>query len=172
MLLDLSRMTGPRDHVDRRFDAEAFEQESGDFVVRAPVRLVFDVFKDKDSYRLAGRFDTVLELTCGRCLEPYPFPVEASFDVRYLPQAENVGEGEREVQADDLDAAYYRDDTIDLRQMLREQFYLAMPMKPLCRPDCRGLCPECGTNLNVTTCSCEPRWTDPRLTGLREWLDK
>ena len=56
--------------------------------------------------------------------------------------------------------------------MLREQFYLAMPMKPLCRPDCRGLCPECGTNLNVTTCSCEPRWTDPRLTGLREWLDK
>lgn len=172
MFLDLSRMTGPRDHIDRRYAPEALEDLGGDFVVKAPVELAFDVLKDKDTYRLIGRFETVLELTCVRCLEPYGFPVGASFDLRYLPQAANVGEGEREVEADDLDAAYYRDETIDLGQLLREQFYLAMPMKPLCQPDCRGLCPQCGVNLNATTCSCESRWTDPRLAGLREWLDQ
>ena len=54
---------------------------------------------------------------------------------------------------------------------MREQFYLALPMKPLCRESCRGLCPECGTNLNTGTCSCVREWTDPRLDGLRALRD-
>ena len=55
---------------------------------------------------------------------------------------------------------------------MREQLYLALPMKPLCREDCRGLCAECGANLNLTTCGCARRWEDPRLAGLRALLDE
>ena len=75
------------------------------------------------------------------------------------------------------DAAALRDELGDLlfqvvfhAQMAREQSYLAIPMKPLCRPDCQGLCPHCGTNRNVATCTCENRWEDPRLAGLKSLL--
>ena len=67
---------------------------------------------------------------------------------------QNAGEGEVEVEDDDLTTAFYSDEQIDLGQLVLEQFYLAVPMKPLCRESCRGLCPECGTNLNTGTCSC------------------
>ena len=67
----------------------------------------------------------------------------------------------------DTAATFYEDDAIDLADLLREQFYLALPMKPLCRQDCKGLCPQCGTNLNTDTCQCQVRWEDPRLAGLK-----
>ena len=74
---------------------------------------------------------------------------------------------EREVGDEDLSAAFYRDDAIDLVQLVEEQIYLALPMKPLCTPDCRGLCPQCGVNRNLETCNCQTRWEDPRLSGLK-----
>ena len=77
-------------------------------------------------------------------------------------------EEEREVEEDDLETSYYRDDQIDLSELMREQFYLALPMKPLCREDCKGLCPQCGTNLNTGTCDCAPAWDDPRLAPLKQ----
>jgi len=83
---------------------------------------------------------------------------------------EVVGDGEGEVTEDDLDTSVYRDDQIDVNEVLREQFYLVLPMKPLCREDCAGLCPQCGTNLNGGACGCEPPVEDPRLAPLRKLM--
>jgi uncharacterized protein len=77
------------------------------------------------------------------------------------------GEEEREIQEDDFEISYYRDDQIDLNELLREQFYLALPMKPLCSEECKGLCPQCGINRNTATCACATEWEDPRLAALR-----
>jgi uncharacterized protein len=93
--------------------------------------------------------------------------VDASFDLRYQPHALNTGSDEREIEEDDLSTAFYENDEIDLGQLMREQFYLSVPMKPLCQDDCRGLCPVCGTNLNRGTCECKQGWDDPRLAVLR-----
>ncbi len=76
-------------------------------------------------------------------------------------------EPERELQDEDVETSYYENDTIDLNELLREQFYLALPMKPLCADGCRGLCPQCGTNLNTGRCDCAPAWEDPRLAPLK-----
>jgi len=133
----------------------------------APVELEFDIHKDKDKFRLIGHLRTELELPCSRCLEPYQFAVDADFDQRYLPASAASTDPDREVQEDDLETSYYSDDQIDLGELMREQFYLALPMKPLCRDDCRGLCPQCGTNLNTGTCDCSPVWEDPRLAALK-----
>lgn len=134
------------------------------------VVLSFDVHKDRSRLRLVGRVATTLELACSRCLEPFAMAIDEPFDLRYLPAAENRGEGEREVGEDDLSVSFYRDDEIDLWQLMREQFYLALPMKPLCAETCRGLCLDCGANLNLTTCGCRPHRIDPRLAGLRSIL--
>ena len=167
MLLDLSHMRGTRDRFDRTYPASTFETPEHDYTVAQPVTLGFDVFKSNREFRLVGRVSTVLELACGRCLEPFTLAIDLPFDLLYLPHTENKGEGETEIEDDDLETAFYRDEVIDLGQLMKEQFYLALPMKPLCRDACRGLCPQCGTNLNESSCECQPAWVDPRLESLR-----
>ena len=171
MILDLSHIRQPETQVSRRYEPSAFGARHGQFHVVAPVTLDFSVRKDRDRYRLVGKVSTTLELACSRCLEPFELPIDAAFDVRYLPQSENTGE-EREVEEDDLSDAFYRDEVIDLGHLMDEQFYLALPMKPLCREACKGLCPNCGTNLNVETCDCQVRWEDPRLAGLKSLINR
>jgi uncharacterized protein len=173
MLLDLSRMRGDRDHFDRAYEPAALATgQDEDFRVAAPVHLVFDLFKKRRDVRLAGRVSTVLELQCGRCLEPFTLPVDSAFDLLFLPHSENRGEGEVEIEEDDLETAFYKDRVIDLGQLMREQFYLALPMKPLCGEACKGLCAQCGTNLNSGPCDCKPEWVDPRLEALRGLTDE
>ena len=167
MQLDLTRYRQPLNHFSRIFQPDDVGQEGDAYRIVAPVHLDFDLHKDKDRFRLVGTARTELELPCSRCLDPFRMPVDATFDLRYLPATEMTADEEREVQDEDLETSYYRDDQIDLNELLREQFYLALPMKPLCREDCKGLCAQCGTNLNTGTCACAAEWEDPRLAPLK-----
>ena len=167
MQLDLTRYRQPLTHFSKVFQPDEVGHEGDLYRIVAPVQVEMDIHKDKERFRLEGTARTELELTCSRCLEPFRMPVDAVFDVRYLPAGDVGGDAEREVAEEDLDTSVYRDDQIDLNEVLREQFYLALPMKPLCREDCRGLCPQCGTNLNTATCDCSPVWEDPRLSALK-----
>ena len=78
----------------------------------------------------------------------------------------DAGGGEHEIRSGDFDTALYENDEIDLGQLMQEQIFLTLPMKPLCAEGCRGLCPSCGTNLNKAACDCQTRWEDPRLAAL------
>jgi uncharacterized protein len=167
MLLDLTRYRRPLDRFARTFQPLEVGDESDTYRVVSPVELAFDIHKDREKFRLVGAVHAELELGCSRCLEPFALKVDAPFDLRYLPAAAMSLEAEREVPDEDLDLSYYRDDHIDLNELLREQFYLALPMKPLCREDCRGLCPQCGANLNTAACDCATAWEDPRLAALK-----
>jgi uncharacterized protein len=167
MLLDLTRYRRPVESFSRTFQPGEVGDKEDAYTVVAPVELAFDVHKDKDRFRLVGTVKAELELGCSRCLEPFRMPVDAAFDIRYLPASAASTEPEREVEEEDLGTSYYTDDQIDLNELLREQFYLALPMKPLCQEGCRGLCAQCGTNLNTGTCTCAPAWEDPRLAGLK-----
>ena len=146
MKLDLTRYRQPLSHFARTFQAEDVGGDLDAYQVVAPVELEFDIHKDKDKFRLVGRVRGGLELACSRCAEAYRFPIDAGFDQRYLPSSQASHEAEREVEEDDLETSYYTDEQIDLAGLIREQFYLALPMKPLCGDDCKGLCPTCGTN--------------------------
>jgi DUF177 domain-containing protein len=163
------------EHVDRTFQPSEFPPsvvEDEEYKVVAPVHLVMDVHKDGDAYRATGRVQTRLQLECGRCLETFEIPVDSPFELRYVPQAENTGDEEREVEEDDLTTAFYRDESLDLGELMHEQFVLALPMKPLCEEACKGLCPHCGTNLNKSSCDCAPTWDDPRLAPLKGLLNQ
>jgi DUF177 domain-containing protein len=173
MLLDLNKLHGQREHVERTLPPSAFDPPDEDYRVAAPVALSMDVEKaGGDAFKVSGRFQTTLELECSRCVEPFTIPVEAAFELRYLPQSSNAGEGEREIQEEDLATAYYREGTLDVGDLLREQFQLALPMKPLCEEACKGLCPHCGANMNTAPCDCAPGWEDPRLASLKGLLSR
>jgi uncharacterized protein len=171
MRFDLTRLHGDSEHVERTLAPAAFDPQDEDYRMVAPALLSMDVERaGGGAFRVSGTVTTTLEMACGRCLEPFVVPVAASFELRYVPDVENTGEGEREVAEDDLATAYYRDGELDIVEMLREQLQLALPMKPLCQEDCKGLCPECGANRNRTDCGCAPRWDDPRLSALKGLL--
>jgi uncharacterized protein len=174
MLLDLSKLHGQREHFERTFQPSVFDPPDEEYRVAAPVELSMDVEKaGADAFRVTGRAVTRLELSCGRCLEPFEVPVDARFELRYVPQGHAAKGGEEhEIAEDDLTTSFYREGTLDVIDMLREQFELALPMKPLCAESCRGLCPECGTNLNRAECACSPVWEDPRLAPLKGLLNR
>ncbi len=171
MLVDLSQLHGQPKHYERQFAPSAFDPQDEDYRVAAPVELILDVEKaGGDAFRATGRVTTTLMLECGRCLDEFALPVDATFELRYVPAPDAVEGAEREITEDDLTTSFYREGSLDVIELMREQFQLALPMKPLCAESCRGLCPECGANLDRTPCGCAPAWEDPRLAVLKGLL--
>jgi len=128
--------------------------------------LTLEVEADGAEVFVRGRLAVTAPQTCGRCLEVFPARVDTPVDVRLVPKpaaADSV-----ELGADDLDVDFYDNDELDLAHVVENEATLAMPMKPLCREDCRGLCPACGANRNVAPCTCAPRPLDPRFAVLRD----
>jgi uncharacterized protein len=168
--LNLRSLGDVEEHVEKQYGASLFPAADDEaFRVTSPVSLSFDISRQEAGrYRLAGHLTGEIEQTCSRCLVPFTAPIAADFDLRYVPRTENVGEGEREVEEDDLATSFYENEQIDLGQLIAEQLHLALPMKPLCTEACKGLCPQCGTNLNVAACSCDLTWQDPRLAALNK----
>lgn len=112
-----------------------------------------------------GGFEAMTRLACSRCLEPLAVEVRPALDLHLVP-VPTVRQGETELGRDDLEVDFYTGDTLDVDGLLRSETDLALPMKPLCRADCRGLCPVCGGNRNLTDCHCATRGPDPRLAAL------
>jgi len=131
---------------------------------------------DENTVHLRGRLVTRLGLECGRCLEGFTLGVDQELDLFYLPHREDQGdEEEDEVELSDREmvVAYYRNDRLDLGEIVREQVFLALPLKRVCREECLGLCPACGTNRNASRCTCAPvEAADPRLAALRKLLER
>src|SRR5688572_32970984 len=115
MQLDLTRYRQPLNHFSRTFQPGDVGQEGDAYQIVAPVHLDFELHKDKDKFRLVGTAKTELELLCSRCLEPFRMPVDSPFDLRFLPATEIAADDEREVQEEDFETSYYRDDQIELK---------------------------------------------------------
>jgi uncharacterized protein len=122
--------------------------------------------------RLNGELSTSLEMVCARCLEPVVQDVARKFDLLYRPLGTDSGRAEISVTGAEAEISYYQSAGLLLEDALREQVLLALPLKVLCREDCKGLCPHCGKNLNVEQCSCAEEMDDPRWSALKELRNK
>ena len=119
--------------------------------------------------RLRGRLRTVMETSCARCLEPIRHPVELEFDLYYRPMQTIAREEEVEIKPAELDVGFYQGNGLMLEDALKEQILLALPMKSLCRPDCAGLCPQCGHDRNLGPCACRTADGDSRWAPLADF---
>ena len=118
--------------------------------------------------RVKGELETSLEVACARCLDPVVHPVERSFDLLYRPLGTDSGHEELSVTDAEAEIGYYEGQGLLLEDTLREQVLLALPLRTICREDCKGLCPHCGKNLNEDQCSCVDDVEDPRWAALKE----
>ena len=123
-------------------------------------QVTVDAFRVDEGWMLNVRGTLTVRLRCDRCLEPATLPLSLSFQAEAAEDAASVEE-------DDLLLPMNRD-TVDISERVREHIILALPLKVLCRPDCQGLCPQCGQDLNQGSCDCDTTDLDPRLEGLAE----
>jgi len=136
----------------------------------SPVSVEGTVIKTKAGYLVSGTVQLSLTLTCSRCLSPFVYHLKADFSEEYVAAASKAHDPDL---AEMLDAApTYSGDAVDITELVTESILLEIPMRPLCRSDCKGICPECGQLLNNGTCQCDRHQPDPRLAVLADLLKK
>jgi uncharacterized protein len=119
-----------------------------------------------DDIRLRAHFEGNFEQLCARCLDPVRQALEGDFDLIFRPAGVDNEPGEHAITEDETEIGYYEDSGLLLEDAVREQVLLNLPGRALCRQDCQGLCPHCGTNRNLATCDCNEKPSDPRWGAL------
>jgi uncharacterized protein len=142
-------------------DATAWE-ESGDFKLLEPIRIEFTANRSGGWFVVKVLLATGVASFCGRCLKPFRFELDETFVLTFTNEPLTVHEDGAddeegiELSAEELGLIPFVGDSIDLTEALAEQFFLALPVRPLCSEECQGLCPYCGIDLNDKKCDCTP----------------
>lgn len=141
-----------------------------DYPQGGKARLNLNLLKTCGNVQIEGEVEVDLKPTCDRCLEPFDRHLSIPMEMNLSPVEETpdaVPEEEVELEAEDLNFAFYKGDAIDISDIVRELLVLEIPIRDLCSPTCKGLCPLCGQNLNHRSCSCRRETGDPRLAVLK-----
>jgi uncharacterized protein len=137
----------------------------------SPLQMSGEIRRIEGGYALDAELVYSGELECSRCLAAYPFDENEAFSLVLYPRS-GASAAELELTPRDLDVHYYADPVVPLAPIAEERVQMALPMKPLCKPDCRGLCPTCGTDRNLGACACATDAIDPRWEALKALKEK
>lgn len=163
MIVSLFRLPPDGLVFSHQYSANELDLNEHEFELKSPPSVTGRVDRAGMDMRVRGEVKAELIATCDRCLNEVVVPIKAPFDLIYLPEDPGAGHtGETELHDRDLDLAVYENDQINLDDLVLEQLELSLPARALCRADCRGLCSECGADLNFEQCHCQkpvdPRW--------------
>lgn len=138
-----------------KIDCAQFKREEDkEFAFLTPVDYEITVLKFENNARVEGAIACSLSLTCGRCMDVFPFQIKTYLDVELVRKAP-IPDSELELTGEDMDIYWFEGDEIDMDPLVYEEVLLNIPMKPLCMEDCKGLCDTCGKNRNVEDCRCD-----------------
>jgi uncharacterized protein len=172
MKIDVQNIPASGLSLDITEEGDAIEAVAGGegrlgFRFLTPVSMHIDVMASGMDVNVSGRIRVDLIFACARCLKDFERRVDSDFFVFYTREKEE-GRKERELKAPDLEVIALDSDTIDTQDIILQQLALEAPIKPLCLPECKGLCQRCGSDLNLGVCACaEAERVDPRLAKLR-----
>jgi uncharacterized protein len=134
-----------------------------------PSHLKLRIEKQGEEVLVKGEVEAQLVLTCGRCLKEFTKEASVPVDLVYRP-LEELRDEVHELEPDEMDTGFYKGDELDIDTIAAEQVLLSMPMRPLCSEACRGMCPNCGADLNLETCGCAVK-TDKDKAGLKKLFE-
>jgi uncharacterized protein len=174
-------------HIDQLIDTELrleFEEkpesfpvlaemiERGEIDFPAPVKTRLRVLRISDFIEVEGVFETAARLVCGRCLKEFEMQLASEIALTYTREnpeiRENLSREEVELSPEDAGLITFRGDRIDLRKGVQEQVVMALPVRPLCHDHCKGLCPQCGTDLNSGDCDCDQGPPNTQFSALEK----
>ncbi|HEX5964826.1 MAG TPA: DUF177 domain-containing protein [Pyrinomonadaceae bacterium] len=118
---------------------------------------------------VSGHVETRAQLECDRCLKLVELPVSADFALEYITGADYESSSTAALSEEEMSVSVFDGQSIDVDEIVKEQILLAVPTRTLCREECKGICPECGTDLNTGQCSCATDEVDPRWAALKSF---
>ncbi len=154
---------------------DSIEEFNVSCTIVSPLSAKLFLLKQEEGCLIRGELKGKVELPCDRCSEKTLFEVSAKFEEFELLPNVFDDETEDEEEFDKASLIYldaYSNAHIDIATLLWEEFSLALPIKPLCKEECSGMCPLCGANLNTTSCGCDTQSIDPRLEKLKNFKVK
>lgn len=176
MFLDVKELAVRKIRIQKSYPPGTLDFHSSEFTQTEPLEVRATAELVDGQIRIYGTLHTRVELVCARCLESVSEEMSKDFDLFYRPLATVAREEEAKLKLDETDIAFFDGQGLFLADVLAEQVNLQIPMKVICRSDCRGLCPHCGANLNSEECRCEIHSPDPRLAPLarvkQNWFKK
>jgi len=176
MFLDVKDLAARKLRIRKSYAPGSIDYHSAEIKQTEPLEVTATAELLDGQIRITGGLETKIELVCARCLEPVVEDVNRAFDLFYRPVTKDLKPKEDRLKDDDTEIGFFEGEGLFLADVLKEQVLLALPLKVICRSDCRGLCPSCGANLNHEECRCETHATDPRLAPLarlkQDWLKK
>ena len=152
------------------FSFENLSDFDNDLKVIKPFSGHLKIIKRGFEVEVSGHLEGSLEVICDRCLESFEYPIKEDFKVLLIPKASLNIQEEKELSADDLEVSFYENSFISYYEILKEELYLSLPYRILCKEDCKGLCPVCGTNLNKNSCQCAKIKKSSPFAVLKDFL--
>jgi uncharacterized protein len=168
MYVDLSQLEEDELHIEHKCHEQFELQEQSARLVSAPSVELWLRRATTREVRVRGHLAAAVEVPCDRCASDFLLPVDVSFELFYAPVETLTPEEDVPLSPKELSYGFYRDNLLDVDGLVREQISLALPFRRLCKPECRGLCPNCGTDLNVVMCSCGADTVAAHWSALRD----
>jgi uncharacterized protein len=163
-LVNLEQGKGDFAHVYQPDELGSFDERVR---VVEPVKVTGKVRVAGAEVFVNGHIETRAQVECDRCLQQVETPVSADFELQYIPGDEYASSQVAELTENDLSVAVFDGQAIDVDEIVKEQILLAVPTRMLCRPDCQGICPDCGIDKNTGECACATDEVDPRWAALK-----
>jgi uncharacterized protein len=153
---------------------DQLEIDQGGLSVKVDITVNGSLNRIGDDVYLKGTVMTSVVASCSRCLDTLSYPVDSDLKSHFVPSDNpSISKRDVELHASDIDTEVYENQQIDLTQSIRDSILLAVPVICLCKENCKGICSQCGKNLNQGLCKCEiDSFTDPRLERLKIFKDK
>ncbi len=148
------------------------EQFSVSEYVNKDIEIDTHIIKSADALFINGSIEAELRMECSRCLKVFTVTINPNFSVNYMPLPKGSDEDELELGKGDMEIGFYKGDTFDIDDLIKEQIVLSIPMQPLCSLSCKGICPVCGQNLNIKECNCGQENINPQFAALKNLLKK
>ncbi len=125
-----------------------------DFDFETPLQSEAKIKKASGLVLISGKVQTILRLQCVRCLKEFSYPLSTTFELTLHPSKEAPSEEETELGREEMELNFFEGGEIHLSEIACEQVFLEIPYQPLCQERCKGLCPVCGKDLNLSACDC------------------
>ena len=147
--------------IEYKFEMPQFEFEGDMIKPVSSCSVVGKISADSDILILTAEIKVDLEMICSRCLDTFIYPIDIDIEERFTTNG----------KSEDEEAVVVLDDVLDITEVVETSIISTLPIKRVCKDDCKGLCQECGCNLNFNTCSCNKEDVDIRFEALKGFFD-
>ena len=167
MRIELEKLEGGKGDFAHVYQPEEFNPVDERVNLAQAAEVKGNVKRTGDAVFVSGHVETRAQVECDRCLKPVELPVSADFALEYITGADYESSSAAALSEQELSVSVFDGESIDVDEIVKEQILLAAPARTLCREDCKGICPECGIDLNTGQCNCAVDDVDPRWAALK-----